>query len=140
MSKLRIIGLTTIALVVGVIAGGWFVAAYLNYVAKETNRLSYQVTVQSRVARADDAVRVLRYLRGGQISNAVETIEFNLENYLIYLEPRFVDPNILKSVPWNLEVLQNVKDYRAKFPYKTNPDVARSVAEVFSVLNVQTNQ
>jgi len=63
----------------------------------------------------------------------------NLELNLISLEPCVVNPNDLKNDSWNIEVLQKVRDYRAEFPFITN-SVAGNVAEIFAVLNVQTNR
>src|SRR5580692_7407300 len=93
MSKRAVIILTVIALIIGVVAGGWGVAAFFNHAAKRIIQHTNEVSIHSHIAGANEAVDALKYLRAGHTTNAVESLEMNLELNLIYLEPCVVNPN-----------------------------------------------
>ncbi|HVU08475.1 MAG TPA: hypothetical protein VHG89_08030 [Verrucomicrobiae bacterium] len=139
MSKRTATILSISTLIVGLITGGWIVAAWFNNAAKQLIRHTVEISIQSRVSKIDVEVEELKYLRVNQTTNAINSLEFNLEGDLIELEPFVINSNLFKSEKWNIEVLQKVIDYRNQFPYKTNPDVETNVAEVLNALGAQKN-
>jgi hypothetical protein len=139
MNRPIVIFVAIVALIVGVIAGGFGVAINLNNSAKHLMAKNYADQIQLLTSKINTEIEELRYLRASQTTNAIESLEFHLEGDLIQLEPFVANPRMFKNEKWNVEVLEKVKDYRAQFPYKTNPDVEKNVAEVFTVLEVQTN-
>jgi hypothetical protein len=142
MSKRAIIILTVIALLVGLVAGGWSAAAIYSH---RTNRLvmdykhrENQMAIASPTADAEIRVHELRHLRAGNTTNVIVEEELLLEGDLINLEPFAADRSDFMSYPSYIDALREVKTYRTEFPYKINPDVEKNVAEVFTELDGQT--
>jgi hypothetical protein len=144
MSKRAIILLAVIALIIGIVAGSWSVAAIytrrINRMVNDFNHHTSQLEIQWRTSDAEITVGHLKTLRAGETTNAIKWLEFDLEIDLISLEPFIADPSDFKSDPSYIKALQEVRDYRAQFPYKTIPSAETNVAEVFSLLDVQTNR
>jgi hypothetical protein len=144
MSKRVIILLAVIALIIGVVAGSWSVAAIYNRrisrMVIDFNHHTTQLEIQWRTSDAETTVDRLRILRAGKTTNAIEWLEHDVEIDLISLEPFVTDPSDFRSYPSYIGALQEVRNYRNQFPYKTNPSVETNVAEVFSLLDVQTNR
>jgi hypothetical protein len=144
MSKRTIIILTAIALLVGVVAGGWSVAVIYSH---RTDRLivdykhhENQIAIGSLTADAAIRVHELRHLRAGNTTNVIAEEELHLEGDLINLELFVADRSDFMSYPSYIDALREVKTYRTEFPYKTDPSVETSVTEVFTLLDVQTNR
>jgi len=144
MSKRAIILLSVIALIIGVVAGSWSVATIynrrINRMTSDFNHHASQLVIQWRTSDAQIRVHELRYLRAGATTNVVKSEELFLEGDLISLEPFIADQSDFKSDPSYIDALREVKTYRTQFPYSTAPSVETSVAEVFTLLDVQTNR
>jgi hypothetical protein len=136
--------LAVIALIIGAVAGGWSVAAIYNRrisrLVTGFNHHTSQLEIQWRTSDAELTIDRLRTLRAGETTNTIKWLEHDLEIDLISLEPFIADPSDFKIDPSYIGALQEVRDYRIQFPYKTNPSVDTNMAEVFSLLDVQTNR
>jgi hypothetical protein len=131
MSRRASIILTVAALLVGLLIGSWSVAAYYRHV---TDRL----TISMLTADASTTVVILKRLRTGNTTNAVDCLESKLDGNLIILKPFLVDPHEFKRNPSNIKVLQMVRDYRTQFPHKSRfLDFDKAVAKTFDILNEQ---
>lgn len=144
MSKRAAIILAVIALIIGIVAGSCGIAAIYKYrinrLVTDFNHHTHQLLIQWATSDAETRVGDLRTLRAGDTTNAIKWLEHDVEIDLISLEPYITDPSEFKSDPSHIGALQKVRDYRAQFPYRTDSSVETSVAEVFAVLNVQTNR
>lgn len=125
MSKRAAIILTVAALLVGVVAGGWSVAALYG-------RLTSRVIIGSLTSDASMTVAQLKHLRAGDTTNVIELMESKLDGDLIGLTPFIADPHDLKSDPVYFDTLRHVRDYRARFPHKSElPDTDK----IFTLLD-----
>jgi len=144
MNKRSATVLAVVALIVGVVAGGWSVAAvYKHRINRMIADYKYQkneMGIGRLTADADRRVFQLRYLRAGNTTNVIKDEEFELENDLIDLELYLPDSNEFRSYPPYMDSLRDVKAYRAQFPYKWPSSVEEGVSEVFTLLDVQTNR
>ena len=113
MSKKAAIILAVAALLVGVIAGGWSVAALYG-------RITSRVVIGSLTSDASMAVVQLKHLRAGDTTNVIELMEIKLDGDLIGLTPFIDDPRELKSDPVYFDTLRHVRDYRTQFPHKSD--------------------
>ena len=84
-------------------------------------------------------VHALQSIRNGNITNAVEKLEFNLDWALIGLT-RFLENKPASPIEQtDVKEIQKVKVYRATFPRVTGTQVDKDVAKVFDLLNAQLN-
>ena len=133
VSKPAAIILAVVALLVGVVAGGWSVAAF-------HGRLTSRLFISSLTLDTSTTVDTLRRLRAGDTPNAVELLEIQLDGDLIGLGTFFIaDPRELKRDPSYSRTLQMARDYRAQFPRKSrSPKIDEDVAKAFTLLDEQT--
>jgi hypothetical protein len=144
MNKRAVVIIAVLALFVGAVAGGWSVAAIYSH---RTNRLirdyEYHENKErfaSLTADADTRVYSLSHLHAGQTTNVIEFERGVLEGDLINLESFVTDRSDYMSYPPCIHALQDVKAYRTEFPYEEPPSVEKSVEEVFTLLDRQTNR
>lgn len=144
MSKRAAIFLAVLALILGAIAGGWIVTAIYSH---RTNRMimdykyrENQMAISSLTSDAEIRVHELRHLRAGNTSNMIEEEEGFLEGDLINLELYVADRNDIVWYPPYMDAIREVKAYRSEFPPKEPPSVEKGVAEVFTLLDGQTNR
>ena len=132
MSKRAAIILAVAALFVGVVAGGWSVAFYYN-------RVTSWVVITKMTSEAMMSVAELKMLRTGQTTNTMELLETTIDGDLVGLTPFLNDRREFNRYPSNIKALQTVKDYRTKFPRKTDSaEFDAYAAKAFDLLNGQT--
>ncbi len=132
MSKTRAFLLALAALVIGAVAGG-------GGVSKFWGRFTGDLSAGSMAAEASTTVGILKRLRAGDSTNAVELLEIKLDGALIGLGAFL--PNIpeARRDPLHIKVVRTARDYRAQFP-RTNdsPEIAEGVAHAFTLLDGQS--
>jgi hypothetical protein len=134
MSKRTAIILAVAALIVGVVAGGWSVAFYYN-------RVTSWVVITKMTSEATMSVAEIKMLRAGQVTNTTELLETTIDGDLVGLTPFLTDRREFDRDPSNIKALQTVKDYRAKFPRKTDSaEFDANVAKAFDLLDGQTER
>jgi hypothetical protein len=132
MSKRAAIFLAVSALIIGVLAGGWSVAFYYN-------RVTSWVVITKMTSEATISVAELEMLRAGQATNTMELLETTIDGDLVGLSPFLTDRREFNRYPSNIKALQTVKDYRAKFPRKTDSaEFDANAAKAFDLLDGQT--
>ena len=118
-------------------------AAFVSYLqdTKQTNTLErFNVCMNASVASQNYAdlgvtLGILQRLRNGRTNAAYELLEGQLDTAIIGFVRCYRElPASAQSQP-GLKVLQQAKDYRAKFPFKHRyADVDTAVADAFEVL------
>jgi hypothetical protein len=133
MSKRAAIILAFVALVVGILAGGWGLGLFYS-------RLTGRLIIGQLTSEAVMNVAELKMLRAGGSTNAVELLEIRLDGDLIGLTPFLTDRREFDSDPTYAKAIQKVKDYRTKFPRKSDsPELDAGTVKAFDLLNGQTN-
>jgi len=119
------------ALVVGIVIGGGGVAALCG---RFTNRF----IISASAAEAGTTVHILKQLRAGNTTNAVEELEMDLDEDLMTLGSFLDNPRGLKSdSPYN-KTLQMARDYRIQFPHNSSsPLIDEATAKAFGLLDAQ---
>jgi hypothetical protein len=120
------------ALIVGiVIGGGGFAALY--------GRFTNHFFITSSATEAVTTVVILKQLRAGNTTNAVEILEMKLDEDLMTLGSFLDNPRDLKSDPHYIKTLQMARDYRIQFPHNSSsPLVDEATAKAFGLLDAQT--
>jgi predicted PurR-regulated permease PerM len=139
MKKTVAISFTIAAFILGLITGGLVVAAKFNTGVRQLIRHFTQTEIQLRISKVNTETESLGYLRSNQTTNALKSLEDDLEMNLSELDVFTMASNQLAGDSWNMEVLQKAKDYREQFPYGTNAFYKTTETHLFTVLNSQTN-
>lgn len=133
MSKKAGIILAVAALLIGIVGGGWIVAFYYG-------RLTGWMVTSNLTSDAVTSVAQVKMLRAGQITNTVELLERRIDGDLIGLTPFLVDRQEFYRNPSNIKALQTVKEYRAKYPRKSeSAELDGAADKAFDLLNEPTN-
>jgi glucose dehydrogenase len=133
MSKRAAIILAVLTLLIGIVAGGWAVGLFYG-------RLTTRLIVGQLTAEASTTTVILKRLRAGNTTNAVELLEIKLDGDLIGLGAMLADPREFKRDPQYIKTIQMVRDYRTQFPRKSgSPEVDAGADKAFDLLNGQTN-
>jgi hypothetical protein len=144
MNKRAVIIITVLALFVGAVAGGLSVAAIYghrtNLLIRDYEYHENEEGFASLTADADTRVYSLRHLHAGQTTNAIDFEQGILDGDLINLESFVTNRSDYMNYPPSINALQDVKAYRTEFPYEEPPSVKKSVEEVFTLLDRQTNR
>jgi hypothetical protein len=144
MKKRTVIIIATVTLVVGATVGGLIIANIysrrINRIVADYERHMNDMAVGGAAIDAGITAQMLTSLRSGDITNVIRDEEGFLESDLIKLEFSATNRADFISYPPYVDSLREVKVYRDKFPYKTNPDVEKNVAQVFDLLDGQTNR
>ena len=132
MSKTSAFLLAALALIIGAFAGAWGVAQFYG-------RFTGNLTSTSLAAEAGTTARILERLRAGNATAAVELLELKLDGAVIGLGAFLAETPASRRDPSHLKMLQIARDYRIKFPRKTNsPEIDDGVARAFGLLDGQT--
>jgi hypothetical protein len=140
MKKATAIILIGTGLVIGMAAGAVGIAMVTNKAARQVIHYTFESDIDSLLSKADAETEALTYLRAGQTTNAVKSLDDNLETDLIKLAPYATVSNEFKSNPWRGEILRKTMEYRAQFPYKTNPYVETNVNILLDLSDAMTNR
>jgi hypothetical protein len=133
MSKKAAIILAVAALFIGIVAGGWSVAFYYG-------RFTGWMVTSNLTSDAVTSVAEIKMLRAGQTTNTVELLEMRIDGDLIGLTPFLADRREFDRNPSNIKALQTVKDYRTKYPRKSeSAELDAAADKAFDLLNGQTN-
>jgi hypothetical protein len=129
MSKTKAIILASISLTLGIVIGGglvgYWTVRYMEFTASSMKAVSYTGAAQS-VMRLD-------HLRRGDAQFPVESLEVQLDSDLIGLWGFYKDTPGHKRDAHLLKLLAKIRDYRAKYPRKTeHPEIDQTVAEVLA--------
>ena len=131
MSKRAAIILAVSALVIGVVAGGWSVAFYYN-------RLTSWMVISNVTSDAVTSIAEIKMLRGSQTTNTIQILETRIDGDLIGLTPFLAEKQEFDRYPSNIKALQTVKNYRTKFPRKSDsPELDAAADKAFDLLNGQ---
>lgn len=119
-------------LMIGAIAGGWTVGWI-------QARITTHWAGVSSAAEASTTVWTLERLRSGNTTKAVELLESKLDGALIGLGASLSSTPESRRDPALIKTLQSAREYRARFPRKTeNPEIDEAVARVFALLDRKT--
>ena len=134
MSKTSAFSLALAALVIGAVFGGWAVSRFWGHF---TGGLSNG----SMAAEAGTTVGILKSLRSGKSTTAVELLEIKLDGALVGLGAGLSDIPAPRRDPLHIRAIQSARDYRSEFP-RTNdsPEVAEAIAKAFTLLNGHSPQ
>ena len=129
MSKTRTFLFALAALLLGVLGGGWGASRFWE-------RVTGDWEARSMMTEAGSTVGLLKRLRAGNSTGAVEVLEYRLDSALLGLGA------LLPSIPESrrdrsyLKAIQKAKDYRTQFP-RTNesPEITEGVARAFTLLD-----
>jgi hypothetical protein len=131
MSKIHALPLVVITFCVGMMVGAWaMVLHYRHQLDREANGETVSLLLLE--------VHTLELLRSGEITNAIEHLEYDLDWSLIGLTP------FLKETPRSpleqtfVMEIQKARGYRRKFPRKTSTQVDDEVASAFTLLDAQS--
>jgi hypothetical protein len=130
MNKLKFIMLFFVGLAIGSAVAWQCTSAY--YI-----RRINQMYVQNSVVQANIEMDTLRHLRSGDVTNAIEKLELDLDWALIGMTPYLATSSQFHLGRFELKSLREVSEYRATFPRKTGKQVDNDVAEVFALLSSQ---
>jgi hypothetical protein len=131
MSKKAAIILAVAALIIGVVAGGWSVAFFYG-------RFTSWMVTGNLTSDAVRSVAEIKMLRADQTTKAIEFLEMRIDGDLIGLTPFLADRQEFTRDPSNIMALQTVKDYRTKFPRKSDSaELDADADKAFDLLNGQ---
>ena len=128
MSKTRAFLFAFAALVAGTLAGGWGVSKFWE-------RFTGDVLAGSMAAEASTTASILKRLRVGDSTNAVELLELELDGALIGIGACLRDIPDARRDPLHIKAVRMARDYRTHFP-RTNgsSEMAEGVARAFTLL------
>lgn len=115
-----------IALVIG-FAVGWLDGKYT------PGRVPAGIVNRTLAAEIGGEVRALERLRAGADTNAVEILEAQLDGALIAMEAGLAIKPGRDADPLPFEMLPLAKEYRAKFPPQSPPEMAQGIARAFQL-------
>ena len=134
MTKTKVIILACCTLTIGMIIGGslvGYMALRLLSSWQETN--SFNGAMRS--------VRVLEYLRQGDVKSPVESLEVDLDCELASLWGCYKGAPADKRDPRRLKFLAKIRDYRKKYPRSTgHPELDSAIAEVLKMADSKVAQ
>jgi hypothetical protein len=131
MSKTRTSLFVLVAFAFGGVVAWQATTSHYNHIINQ----SYN---DSQVGSMMLEVRTLESLRKGNITNAVEQLENDLDETLFGLIP-FLEKkpdSLIEQV--GIREIQKAKDYRIKFPRKTGTWIDDDVAKAFVLLDAQS--
>jgi len=134
MSKTHAFLLALAALVIGAVGGGWAVSKFWG-------RFTSNLSTGSMAAEASTTVGILKRLRAGDSTNAVELLEIKLDGALVGLGAFLPEIPEARRDPLHIKVIRTARDYRAQFP-RTNdsPEIAEAIAQAFILLDGKTRR
>lgn len=133
MSKKAAIILAVAALFIGIVAGAWTVAFCYG-------RFTSWMVIGNLTSDAVMSVGEIKLLRAGQTTNTLELLETRIDGDLIGLTPFLADRREFARIPSSLKSLQTVKDYRTKYPRKSDSaELDAAANKAFDLLNGQTD-
>jgi len=104
-------------------------------------RLTNRLIIGSNQAEVGTTVVLLKELRAGNTTNAIEVLETRLDGDLIEFGSIFTDPRDLKRDPLYIKTLQRARDYRIQFPHKSaSAEIDEATAKAFGLLDAQTER
>ncbi|MEI7808659.1 MAG: hypothetical protein WCJ07_09275 [Verrucomicrobiota bacterium] len=133
MSKTATMTISLVALLIGIVVGGWTTKNFRQYY--NTRSIIGQLN-----GEACSTVFTLQHLRSGYITNAVEFLEKKLDGELIgFSGIMLAEPRLLKSDPSFLTTLNVITEYRTHYPQKSgSPEIDAQADKAIDLLNEQT--
>jgi hypothetical protein len=132
MSKKSSIILAIAAFFVGLFIGAQGVVFFYGH-------LTSRQIIASNQAETATTVVLLKELRAGNTTNAIEILETRLDCALMEFGSIFTDPREMKLDPMYIKTLQRARDYRIQFPHKSGlPAVDEATAKTFGLLDAPT--
>jgi hypothetical protein len=96
-------------------------------------QLSTQAAYADALLGVAEPFEVLRDLRAGDTTNAIETLENRLDGGIIGLSAVLPEQRDPKKRAAYVRLLRNVRDYRAAHPWKSaSPEVQEAVANALA--------
>jgi hypothetical protein len=96
-------------------------------------QLSTQAAYAHAFLSAGDPFEILRDLRAGDTTNAIETLENRLDGGIIELSAALPEQRDQKKRAAYVRLLKKVRDYRAAHPWKSaSPEVQGAVAKALA--------
>jgi hypothetical protein len=115
---------------------GWVVGLYSTENYYDRWILRYQT--RNAFSGASDRLVVLKALRDGDSNNAVESLEGQLDNQIVLLEPLLKNSSAEPLTARNVLLMTQLRGYREAYPRQTSrPELDRTVAGVLSATNNQ---
>ena len=135
MSKAATITISLVALLIGIVVGGWTT----NNLRRDSNT---RFIIGHLNGEACSTVFTLQHLRSGYITNAVEFLEKKLDGELIgFSGIMLAEPRLLKRDPSFLTTLKAITEYRTHYPQKSgSPEIDGQADKAIDLLNGQTKQ
>jgi hypothetical protein len=118
------------AFLIGVVCGAWGLGQFYG-------RFMNTLVASSLAADANLAVATLQCLHSGKETNAVELIEIKLDGDVVGLGALLGEVPNSRRDPTNIKVLKRARDYRAKFPRKTDSLTDEGIRRAFALLERQ---
>ena len=115
---------------------GWAIGLYAtqHYYEKWIKRYR----THSAFDGVNDRFTILKALRAGDTNGTTELLENQMDNQIMVLGAMIQDVPPDQLQPWDLQLLVQLRAYRAAHPRKTNrPEIDQIVARVLSSTNVQ---
>jgi hypothetical protein len=133
MSKPATILISLVTLLVGILVGGWTANKY----HRDSNT---RLILGNLNAEACSTVFTLQFLQTGRTTNAVAFLEEKLDCDLIgFSGIMLAEPHELNRDPSYLTTFEAVKEYRTRFPHKSDsPEIDAEADKAFDLLNGQT--
>ena len=92
-------------------------------------------TSQTLAAEIGGEVRALQHLRAGNSSNAVTILEAQLDGALVALHASLSISPSPGDDPFPFEMLELAREYRAKFPHRSNSaEMEKGIADAFRLV------
>ena len=130
MEKKTAFLLAVATLIVGAACGGWGVSHYYG-------RFVDTWAVNSYAGDASTTLITLGQLRSGNDTNAIGLLEMKLDGDVVGLAAFLTDHPELRLDPINVKILKGARDYRVKFPRKTDSASDQVVARAYELVKGQ---
>ena len=118
---------------------GWVVGLYSTQNYYDQWILRYQI--RNAFSGANDRLVVLKALHDGDSKGAVESLEGQLDNQVVLLEPLLKNSSAEPLTARNVLLMTQLRDYRAAHPRQTSrPELDRTVVRVLSTTREQNFQ
>lgn len=128
MKKSILLNLTLVALGAGFLCGFWSSRHF-----SDPNERGLEMDRQTD--KADVALRALKGLREGN-TNTMPFLENELDVSIVLLGAMVAETPVRERGQTELQTLGKIRDYRAKFPHKSNqPGFDEEIARAFSILD-----
>jgi hypothetical protein len=125
---MRVFNLVLVALALGFLTGAWFIRHF-------SERTERYLEMARQEDRADIALRALNHLRASS-TNAVPFLEIQLDDATVSLGHLLAEMPASERDQTALLMLGKARDYRAKFPHKSEqPGLDEEIAHTFTLLD-----